>query len=89
LVSAHFFWRVYLTEPLRQAAVSLHRRQMRSPTQALGNGDRQIRHFLIFCSVVRFSSDFSSDPPTAASRSSDLLSDWGKSFALSLRLLTL
>ncbi len=26
----------------------------RSPAPALGNGDRQIRHFPIFCSVVRF-----------------------------------
>jgi hypothetical protein len=46
-------WRGHFKAPLRHAAVSLHRRQMRSPAHALGNGDRQIRHFLIFCSVDR------------------------------------
>jgi hypothetical protein len=65
------------------------RRQMRSPAQALGNGDRQIRHFLIFCSVDRSGFDFSCRPPTAGPRSSDALLDSGKGFALSLRLLTL
>jgi hypothetical protein len=65
--------------PLRQAEVFLHRRQIRSPAQALGNGDRQIRHFLIFCSVVRFGSDFSCRPPTAV---------LCKGFVPSLRLLT-
>lgn len=28
--------------------MDLHRRQMRSPAHALGNGSRQIRHFLVF-----------------------------------------
>jgi hypothetical protein len=86
--SSELVWRGHLKAPLRHAAVSLHRRQMRSPAQALGNGDRQIRHFLIFCSVVRFSSDVSCRPPTAAPLP-DVLSDWGKGFALPLRLFTL
>ncbi len=68
-------WRAYLKAPLRHAAVSLHRRQMRSPAQSLGNGARQIRHFLIFCSVVRFDSDFSCPPPRAGPGSSDVLLD--------------
>jgi len=75
-------WRGHLKAPLRHAAVSLHRRQIRSPAQALGNGDRQIWHFLIFCSAVRFSTDVLCRPPTAASVS-------GKGFALPLRLFTL
>jgi hypothetical protein len=82
-------WRGHLKAPLRHAAVSLHRRQMRSPAQALGNGDRQIRHFLIFCSVVRFNSDVSCRPPAAAPYFSDVLLDSGKGFALSLKLFTL
>ena len=58
--------------PLRQAAVFLHRRQIRSPAQALGNGDRQIRHFLIFCSVAPFGPVFSCRPSPC---SSDVLMD--------------
>jgi hypothetical protein len=82
-------WRGHLRAPLRHAAVSLHRLQMRSPAHALRNGDRQIRHFLIFCSVDRADSDFSCVPPAAEPRSSDVLFTSGKGFALSLRLLTL
>jgi hypothetical protein len=82
-------WRGHLRAPLRHAAVSLHRLQMRSPAHALGNGDRQIRHFLIFCSVDRADSDFSCVPPAAEPWSSDVLFTSGKGFALSLRLLTL
>ena len=58
--------------PLRQAAVFWHHRQIRSPAQALGNGDQQIRHFLIFCSVAPFGPVFSCRPSPC---SSDVLMD--------------
>ena len=37
----------YVMEPLRHPGVDLQRWQMRSPAQALGNADRQTRHFLV------------------------------------------
>ena len=46
----------HFSAPLRQDDEDLQRRQTRSPAHALGNGDRQIRHFLIFSSTVRSSS---------------------------------
>jgi len=38
---------------LRHVEVDLHLRHTRSPAHALGNGSRQIRHFLTFCSALR------------------------------------
>lgn len=46
----------HFNAPLRQDDDDLQRRQTRSPGHALGNEDRQIRHFLIFPSTVRSSS---------------------------------
>ena len=50
-------FRLHLSAPLRHAAVDLHRRQMRSPAHALGNGDRQMRHFLILYSKLHSKSE--------------------------------
>ncbi|KAF0208347.1 MAG: hypothetical protein FD139_3600 [Methylocystaceae bacterium] len=78
--------RGHLIAPLRHAAVSLHRRQMRSPAQALRNDDRQTRHFLMACSTVRVTADSSCRPPTAALCRSDAQLDVGKVVGLSQRL---
>ena len=53
-------FRLHLSAPLRHAAVDLHRRQMRSPAHALGNGDRQMRHFLILYSKLHSKSELGS-----------------------------
>jgi hypothetical protein len=39
--------------PLRQAAVDLHRRQMRSPAHSLGNGAAQTKHGLVLETMYR------------------------------------
>jgi hypothetical protein len=45
--------RVEVRAPLRQAAVDLHRRQMRSPAHSLGNGAAQTKHGLVLETMYR------------------------------------
>jgi hypothetical protein len=72
--------------PLRQPELDLHRRQMRSPAQALENGVQQMRHFLIFGSIMRSGSGPSCPPPTALPCSSEGVPlESCKEFAPSLR----
>ena len=44
--------------PLRQAAVDLHRRQMRSPAHSLANGAAQTRQSLVLGSASRSAPGF-------------------------------
>ena len=61
---------------------------MRSPAHALSKNDRQIKHFLICCSLVRFVPDSSYGPPSTVLRSLSVVLDSGGP-ALSVMLLTL
>jgi hypothetical protein len=45
--------RVDVRAPLRQAAVDLHRRQMRSPIHSLGKGAAQTKHGLVLGTMYR------------------------------------
>lgn len=70
---------------LRHVEVDLHFRHTRSPAHALGNGSRQIRHFLILCSALRRASRSASQTSTQPS----LHASWQSAYApvCSLRLL--
>ena len=76
----------YFSAPPRHAAVDLHLRQMRSPAHALGNGERQIRHCLIFASAARSGSGSPWQLPVPVSSAVSLHP--GNAFAPSLRLVT-
>jgi hypothetical protein len=74
-----------LTTPFRHADLDLQWRQIRSPAQALGNGDRQIRQCLVFCCMWR-SNAGSVGSGTAAHCSSHVLSRPGVAFTSSISL---